>query len=273
MTTTGSTERFMRPILDFSIPIVGDRDGRTKGDAIQIGNDYSPGKCDIRNPSSPRKWDKRTGWGLTGATLIYIGDDLSEFSVDIYLWTQPQQTDFDEFYSKWLNKPYRTPNFAGTQSAASLKANSIAQQQLINNARAGLARPDLTDDQRAALAEQQRSALQTLQSQQAAVLNFPPQPKADGSARRHSRGDHRRRGARLRRCHSLSAGLESRSAGTDARDRRLVSADRVARFDAWPGELTQTQIRRARRRRASHSSRVERHVKEGLASATNAPRP
>jgi hypothetical protein len=70
MTTTGSTERFMRPILDFSIPIVGDRDGRTKGDAIQIGNDYSPGKCDIRNPSSPRKWDKRTGWGLTGPLRV-----------------------------------------------------------------------------------------------------------------------------------------------------------------------------------------------------------
>ena len=182
MTTTVSTERFLRPILDYSIPIPGDRDGRTRGDAIQIGADYSPGKCDVRNPNSPRKWDKRTGWGLTGATTVYIGDDLSEFSVDFYLWTQPQQTEWDDFFSKWLNKPYRTPNLGQTQSAAAAKSNARAQQAIINSARAGLSRPDLTDDQRTALANQQQAALRALQAQQQQSFLFPPQPKALGIA-------------------------------------------------------------------------------------------
>jgi hypothetical protein len=180
MTTTGNPERFLRPILDYGILIPGDRDGRTKGDAIQIGADYSPGKCDVRNPSSPRKWDKRSGWGLTGATVVYIGDDLSEFSVDFYLWTQPQQSDWDGFYSKWLNKPYRTPALGAPLSATQAKANDVAQQQIINQTQKGLAEPGLSSADAQTFKDQQQAALTALKTSQQQSFLFPPQPKALG---------------------------------------------------------------------------------------------
>lgn len=98
-------DAFFKPVLDYAIPIPGDRDRRSKGDALQVGSEYSPGKATVRKPSEPRTWDKRKGYGFIGATVVYTGEDLSEFDVDFYLWTQPQSQDWDAFKKKYFERP------------------------------------------------------------------------------------------------------------------------------------------------------------------------
>lgn len=59
-------------------------------DFIILNGRRSPGRATIVNAGSPRTWDKQKGWGFTGATLIYTGDDLSDFDVIIDIWETPR---------------------------------------------------------------------------------------------------------------------------------------------------------------------------------------
>jgi len=55
-------------------------------DFIVLGGKVSPGLATVTGAGSPRTWDKQKGWGFSGASLIYTGDDLSDFDVVIELW-------------------------------------------------------------------------------------------------------------------------------------------------------------------------------------------
>lgn len=55
-------------------------------DFIVLGGEKSPGRATPVGAGSPRKWDKQGGYGISGATLLFTGDDLSEFDVIIDLW-------------------------------------------------------------------------------------------------------------------------------------------------------------------------------------------
>lgn len=92
------------PVIEFTRPIPADRDGRVEGDTIRIGGEYCPGIAIPRRAGDPRSWDKRPGYGLSGATLIYKGDDLSQFSVDVSVWTQTQMDEFKIFHAKYLKR-------------------------------------------------------------------------------------------------------------------------------------------------------------------------
>lgn len=56
-------------------------------DYIVLGGLKSPGRARIVNAADPRKWDKRVGYGLSGAYLVYVSDELPTFSVMIDLTT------------------------------------------------------------------------------------------------------------------------------------------------------------------------------------------
>lgn len=92
------------PVTEFSRPIPADFDKRVEGDSIRIGGDWCPGLAIARKGGTPRKWDKRPGYGFSGATLVYLGLDLSEFQVDVSIWTQRQMTSFLAFYRKYLQE-------------------------------------------------------------------------------------------------------------------------------------------------------------------------
>lgn len=62
-------------------PVVVSSTGIPARDYIMIGGDKSPGKCTIRGLNSPRGWDIRQGYGLSGATVVPKGDECSTFSV------------------------------------------------------------------------------------------------------------------------------------------------------------------------------------------------
>ncbi len=55
-------------------------------DFVVIGGLTSPGRCQLRGAGTPRKWDERAGYGASGAWLIFMGNRLSTFEIDFYLW-------------------------------------------------------------------------------------------------------------------------------------------------------------------------------------------
>lgn len=58
-------------------------------DFIVLGGAPSPGLAVVRGAGSPRKWDVRDGYGLSGAVVVFTGEGLAAFDVDIYAW-QPE---------------------------------------------------------------------------------------------------------------------------------------------------------------------------------------
>lgn len=105
---------FDTKIKDFLRPIPGDRDGRCIADAIRVlaygtakFGQWSPGVCEVAGAGTPRDWDIRKGYGFTGATIIYTGDNVARFDVAIRIWTQTQLDEWREFYRTFLQKPPR----------------------------------------------------------------------------------------------------------------------------------------------------------------------
>lgn len=66
-------------------------------DYIMLGGEKSPGLATITGADSPRKWSKAGGYGVDGASLVYLGQDLSEFDVQIELWEPEHWTQWNRF--------------------------------------------------------------------------------------------------------------------------------------------------------------------------------
>ena len=73
-------------------------------DWVVLDNRIPPGTSYPTGSGSPRKWDKRAGYGISGAFLVYTGADLSEFEVHVTIWTEEHWTEWLEF-STVLEKP------------------------------------------------------------------------------------------------------------------------------------------------------------------------
>jgi len=76
-------------------------------DFVVLGSERTPGRAIIKGASAPRTWDKRKGYGTSGATLVYTGADLAKFSVEIDLWDPPgtgHWLDWEDFARKVLTK-------------------------------------------------------------------------------------------------------------------------------------------------------------------------
>lgn len=66
-----------------------------------IGGDKSPGKAIVTITSAPRGWEERKGYGLTGATLVPVGDGLITFKIRHEFWDQNQWPLWEQFCLKW----------------------------------------------------------------------------------------------------------------------------------------------------------------------------
>lgn len=73
-------------------------------DFIMLDGVRSPGRATIVNAGIVRTWDKRKGFGYSGATLVYTGDDLSEFDVILDIWDDLQWAEWLPF-ALMLKKP------------------------------------------------------------------------------------------------------------------------------------------------------------------------
>lgn len=66
-------------------------------DHILLANRKSPGIAVVRGASSPRFWDKRRGFALSGARIFFRGNDLSEFFVTLRLLNEKHFDDWHEW--------------------------------------------------------------------------------------------------------------------------------------------------------------------------------
>lgn len=69
----------------------------TPVDKAIIGGRPTPGICEIVGADSPRAWDERTGYGLSGATVFFHGIRLSHFSIMLRLYTTEDWGDWYGF--------------------------------------------------------------------------------------------------------------------------------------------------------------------------------
>ncbi len=73
-------------------------------DYILLAGEKSPGLADVRMADSPRRWDERNGYGLSGATVVYRGAGLSHFSVFLRLYSQTDWANWHD-WKRLVDKP------------------------------------------------------------------------------------------------------------------------------------------------------------------------
>jgi hypothetical protein len=66
-------------------------------DKVGLGGKLTPGLAEIVGADSPRQWDERTGYGLSGATVFFHGIKLSHFSIKLRLFTAADWDDWHAF--------------------------------------------------------------------------------------------------------------------------------------------------------------------------------
>ena len=63
-------------------------------DYVLMGGLKSPGLAIVKNIVAPRGWDKREGYGFSGASVVFHGAKLATFDVEFQLW-------LDEHWLAW----------------------------------------------------------------------------------------------------------------------------------------------------------------------------
>lgn len=81
-------------------------------DYITLSGQRSPGIAEVRGANSPRRYDERKGYGLSGATVVFRGIGLTRFTVELRLSTEQHWAD----WYAWKPMVDRPP--AGTRPKA-----------------------------------------------------------------------------------------------------------------------------------------------------------
>lgn len=74
-------------------------------DWIYLGGQRSPGLAVVKGAGSPRNWDIRAGYGMTGAFVVFTGQGLAKFDVDIFAWEKEHFDDWKKFARRVLMAP------------------------------------------------------------------------------------------------------------------------------------------------------------------------
>lgn len=81
-------------------------------DFIRLAGRESPGIADVMGAGSPRRWDVRKGYALSGATTVFRGMDVARFKVRIRLYSEQDWSD----WHAWKDLVQRPPT--GTRPRA-----------------------------------------------------------------------------------------------------------------------------------------------------------
>lgn len=74
-------------------------------DFPSIGGERSPLLVDTAGASSPREWEEKKAAGHSGATIVYNGDGLAEFTAIFYAWTPEHFEAWAPFRQRHIAKP------------------------------------------------------------------------------------------------------------------------------------------------------------------------
>lgn len=66
-------------------------------DFVILAGQRSPGIAELQSASSPRRWDIRRGYGLSGATVVFRGIMLAEFKLLLRLYSAEDWESWDTF--------------------------------------------------------------------------------------------------------------------------------------------------------------------------------
>lgn len=66
-------------------------------DYILLANQRSPGIAEVNATNSPRRWDERRGYALSGARVVYRGIGLARPIVTLRLYTEDDWNDWHEW--------------------------------------------------------------------------------------------------------------------------------------------------------------------------------
>lgn len=76
-------------------------------DYVMIGGDPSPGKATIRGLNSPRGWDERKGYALSGANLVPTGNPLATFDITFEFFDETEFPLWYAFAAKYFDAAVR----------------------------------------------------------------------------------------------------------------------------------------------------------------------
>jgi hypothetical protein len=148
-------------------------------DTFSINNDNCPGKCVVHGAGTPREWDIRKGYGLSGATVVFMGMTLSKFEIDVTIFTQQDYLDFLVFFAKYLRREAVQSGGGGNQqqqaASAKARADALAQtaRDAFNTAKAQQSNPNLTQNQKQALVVQAQAAADNARAASDQVVTLP----------------------------------------------------------------------------------------------------
>lgn len=77
-------------------------------DYALIAGKRTPGIAEIHGASSPRKWDERRGYGLSGATVVFRGVGLAKPVLTLRLYSAQDWSDWHEFAPTVQRPPFGT---------------------------------------------------------------------------------------------------------------------------------------------------------------------
>jgi hypothetical protein len=73
-------------------------------DYILLSGQRSPGIAEVTGASSPRRYDERRGYGLSGATVVFKGIGLTRCTVKLRLYTEQHWADW-EAWKPLIDRP------------------------------------------------------------------------------------------------------------------------------------------------------------------------
>jgi hypothetical protein len=106
---------------EFGPPIIAkNSSGLPFSDVFDIGADTCPGQSRIRKLDSPRGWDERAGYALSGATLVPKGDPLAVPVIEVQIWEGEQYAAWLVFAAKYLSEAVKYKPGTTTAQALSI---------------------------------------------------------------------------------------------------------------------------------------------------------
>jgi hypothetical protein len=95
---------------------------------IVIGGDPAPGKWTLTEAPKVYGWDIRKGFGLSGATVVPIGDELVEATFLVELWDEDDTDHYADF--KAYRKKYLRKGVVKTPGGITTKALGLQHPEL-----------------------------------------------------------------------------------------------------------------------------------------------
>lgn len=142
-------------------------------DYVLLAGQRSPGIAEIQGASSPRRWEQRRGYGLSGATVVFRGTGLAQFKLLLRLTTEEQWTEWHAFRPLVQRPPPPNPPSTSTTAQDQLAAFEAAKANDPSAASDPVSQRQLATLQRRAAAEQRRAARPVVRAPRALDIWHP----------------------------------------------------------------------------------------------------